>query len=311
MTAGEAIRAGLQGARRNAWMVALFYACNLVLAAAVAAPMYTAIRDHVGRSGMGEELARGFSYQWLQEFQIAYDGFLKGFSIAVVYSGVLFLLLNAVLSAGAFEVFTRGTGPATGVPGAPGVGALGWGMHAFGRGVGKFFVRFLKLAAVASLLYFLCFFVLEYGAGRTLDWMFRLSVGERWHWYLDWLRWALLFFSVFVVSAVTEYAKADLVRDEHASVLAALGHAAGFVLARFRRVMAIYLGMGALTLAAILLYAGFARYFPQSSAPTILVWLLVAQALLGLRWYFRLASWAAAVEYFGAQRRTLGDDLRA
>ena len=30
MTAGEAIRAGLQGARRNAWMVALFYACNLV-----------------------------------------------------------------------------------------------------------------------------------------------------------------------------------------------------------------------------------------------------------------------------------------
>ncbi len=287
MTSGQAIRAGLRDARRNAWMVVLFYACNLVLAAAVAAPMYTAIRDHLGRSAMAEDMVRGFSYQWLQEFQIAYDGFLKGFSIAVVYAGALFLLLNAVLSAGAFEVFTRGEGA---------------GMHAFGRGVGKFFIRYLRLAAVASVLYFLCFFVFEYGAGRALDWMFRLSVGERWHWYLDWLRWALLFLSVFVVSAVTEYAKADLVRDEHDSVLAALGHAAGFVLARFRRVMAIYLGLGALTLAAILLYAVFARYFPQSSTPTLLVWLLVAQALLGLRWYFRLASWAAAVEYLGSGR---------
>lgn len=302
MTAGQAIGAGLRKARRAGWMVLLFYACNLVLAAAVAAPMHAVLRDHVGKSAMGEELARGFSYQWLSEFQIAHGDFLKGFSITVVYAGVLFLLLNTALSAGAFEVFTRGEGAGAGAPGAPAVGAMGWRMHAFGRGVGKFFGRFFRLAVAASVLYFLAFFLLQYVAGRGLGLLFRESAGERWHQYLDWLRWALLFLSLLVVNAVVEYTKADLVRAERDSVLGSLGHAAGFVFAHFRRVMAIYLAIGALTTLTILAYAVFARYFPQSRTLTVLLWFVVAQALLWLRWRFRLASWAATVQYFAAHR---------
>ena len=102
MTVLQAISAGLGAAWRNKAVVALFFACNLLLAAAVAAPMHSAIADHLGNSMTANELARGFSASWLTEFQLAYSGFLKGFSIAIVYGGILFLLLNAVLSAGAF-----------------------------------------------------------------------------------------------------------------------------------------------------------------------------------------------------------------
>ncbi|MFB3813935.1 MAG: hypothetical protein ACE14L_07460 [Terriglobales bacterium] len=287
MTTIDAIRSGISGTRRAAWMVFIFYGCNLLLAAAVAAPMYRTLADHIGHSAVGNELARGFSSSWLVEFQIAKADFLNSFSIAIAYAGILFLALNTVLSAGAFEVYRHGAGAS---------------MHAFGRGIGKYFGRFARIAVVASLFYFVAFWLWQGPAAALLNWIFRDSVPERWHFYLNWLRWALLFASVFVVNAVAEYAKAGVVIDEHPSALAAIGHGAGFVVAHFWRVMAIYCTLGALTTLTILVYAAFARYFPQSSVATVLIWFLVAQVLLWLRWMFRLSSWGAAVAYSSAHR---------
>jgi hypothetical protein len=288
MTASQAILAGLRAAWRTKWMVFLFFAANLVLAAALAAPMHSAIRDHLGNSATAEELARGFSATWLLEFQLVYRAFLRGFSVALVYGGIVFLLLNTALSAGAFEVFTRGEGA---------------GMHAFGRGVGKYAFRFFRLLVIASALYFLVFLAWNSGAGWLVEKLGEGLVRERWYVMVEWLRYALLAFSVFTVSAVTEYAKASVVAHDRPSVLAALGDGAGFVVAHFRRVMAIYVGMGALGALSIFLYAVFARFFPQASVLTVFLWFVVAQAFLWLRWMFRLASWAAAVGYYGANRR--------
>ena len=289
MRASEAICNGLSAAWRAKWLAVIFLACQLVIAAAVAAPMYSALAEHIGKSTVGNELAHGFSSAWLLEFQIAYESFLRGFSIALVYAGALFLLLNTVLSAGAFEVFTRGEGAK---------------LHAFGRGVGKYFLRFLRLMVIGSVCYFLCFWIFQDLAGKGLSWAFRDSVYGAPRFYLDWVRWALLAFSVFVVGLVVEYAKADMVRDDHPSILAALGHGAGFVLSHFRNTLTIYLGLGVLAWVAIAVYSLFARYFPQSSAVTVFVWFVAAQALMCFRWVFRLASWAAEVAFYGAHAHT-------
>src|SRR3954471_11464730 len=122
MTAPQAIRSGLKMAARNPWMVWIFFAANLLLAAAVAAPMHAALEDYLGRSSAGHDLVTGFSAAFLSEFQLLNAGFLKGFSIAIVYAGIVFLVLNAALSAGAFEVFSGADATA----------------HAFGRGMGRF-----------------------------------------------------------------------------------------------------------------------------------------------------------------------------
>jgi len=293
MTVSQAISAGLAAGWRNKALVLLFFACNLLLAAAVAAPMYSAVADHIGHSMTANELARGFSAPWLTEFQLAYANFLKGFSTAIVYGAILFLLLNAVLSAGAFEVFARGGGarPEEG-------GSLRWSMHAFGRGIGRLWGRFLRLTAIASVFYYVGFWL---WAGRVAQfdcWLFRNSVREAPHFYLEWLRWALLFFCCFVVSAVVDYTRAVMVAHPDQSTLAALGAGAGFVARRFGRVMAIYLGLGLLSAAVVLTYATFARFFPQSSVITVFFWLVVAQILLWIRWLLRLSAWAAAVAYY-------------
>ena len=289
MSASEAISTGLRAAWRSKWLAVLFLACQVLMAAALAAPMYSAMADHLGKSTVGNELAHGFSAAWLTDFQIAYSGFLKGFSTALAYAGILFLLLNTVLSAGAFEVFTRGEGAT---------------LHAFGRGIGKYFLRFLRLMVVASIFYFLCFWILQDLADKGLKWLFRNSVYGGPHFYLDWLRWAALAFLVFLVSMIAEYARADMVRDDHSSVLPALGHATGFVFTRLGSVLAIYLGLGALGMLAILLYSTFARFFPQGSALTVAVWFAVAELLMWFRWIFRLASWAAEIAFYGAQSHT-------
>lgn len=287
MTAGEAIRAGLGAAWRNKWLVMLFYAANLLLAAAVAAPMHQVIREHAGAGKVSEDLARGFSVAWLAEFRIVHTSFLETFASGIVYASVLFLLLNTVLSAGAFEVFFRGAGA---------------GMHAFGRGTGRYFFRFLRLALIASLLYFVVFSLLQDRATAWLDEAFRYSTTERGHYLLDWLRIVLLLAGLFTVNAIVDYAKASLVVRDDASVLGALGEAAGFVFGRYLRVMAIYLALALAAALLVLVYAVFARYFPQSNVLTVLLWFLVAQVLLFGRWALRLAHWAAATKYFLAHQ---------
>ena len=65
MTSGNAIASGLRASRHNKSMVAIFYGCNLLAAAALAAPMHQAIAEHVGTSAAGYGLAQGFSAAWL------------------------------------------------------------------------------------------------------------------------------------------------------------------------------------------------------------------------------------------------------
>jgi len=242
------------------------------------------LRDSLGSSARADELVAGFSAAWLAEFQLLNATFLKGFSTAITYAAIVFLVLNTVLSAGAFEVFYRGAGATA---------------HAFGRGMGRYAARFLRLAVLASALYFAVFWFFNHLVADLLSSASEGAVREAWPFYLNWLRWLLFFLAVSVVNALVDYTKADLVADDHASVLAALGHAAGFVLRRFGRVMAIYWALALLASLAVLLYAAFARYFPQDSAFTIFLWFLVAQAFLWLRWLLRLGQFAAATAYYG------------
>lgn len=305
MTTSQAISSGLRAAWRNKWMVLIFFACNLLMAAAVAAPMHWAIADHLGNSMVGEKLAHGFDYSWLNEFQLFYAPFLRSFSISIVWASVLFLALNTVLSAGAFEVFRSTVAPGSGPAGSALENAARFpGLHAFGRGMGKYFLRFARIAIVASIFYFVAFWFWQNIVDQAVTKLFEDASAERWHFYTEWLRWALLIFTVLVVNMIVEYAKADMVIDEHNSALGAIGHGAGFVFAKFGRVLAIYVVLGVLTLLTIFIYSMFARFFPQSSVVTVFIWFLVAQVLLWFRWMFRLSSWGAAVAYYGASRET-------
>jgi hypothetical protein len=280
----EAVADGLSASARRPWLALLFFAVNLLVAAAVAAPMYSALREHIGPSTMGRELARGFSAAWLTEFQIARADFLSGFATAIAWAGVVFLALNTILSAGAFEVFAQGEGA---------------GMHAFGRGVGKYFGRFARLAVAASVMYFVAFWIWNYAAEKLLDAMFRHAMREAAHFWLEWVRWALLGLSLLLINAVVEFAKAEIVVSGRRSALGALGHAAGFVLRHAGSIMTMVITLGLLSTLAVLVYVVFARYFPQSSAFMVALWFAVAQFLLWLRWLLRLAGWGAAVAYYG------------
>lgn len=297
MTISQAISSGLCATWRNKWMVLFFFGCNLLMAAAIAAPMHAAIADHIGNSMTGEQLARGFDWGWLAEFQISNAAFLKSFSTAIVYGSILFLALNTLLSAGAFEVFRRRVAPDDGEREISGV-------RVFGSGMGAYFLRFARIVIIASVFYFVAFWFWQGPAAKLLDRAFEDSPVERWHFYLNWVRLALMFATLAAINIVVDYAKADLVVDEHLSALGAMGHAAGFTFVNFGRVFAIYVTFGVFAAVTIFAYAAFARYFPQSSAVGVFVWFIVAQLLIWLRWIFRLASWGAAVAYYTSSRRS-------
>nr|MDP9268857.1 hypothetical protein [Acidobacteriota bacterium] len=171
--------------------------------------------------------------------------------------------------------------------------------HAFGRGMGRYSARFFRLTAIASFLYFIVFWIFNHMVAHFVEVAFEDGVREVWPFYLNWVRWALFFLCVMAVNALVDYAKADLVADDHSSVLAALGHAAGFMWRNLGRVIGVYLALALLAGLAIFAYAAFARFFPQHSPLTIFIWFLVAQAWLWVRWLLRLAQWGAATALYG------------
>jgi hypothetical protein len=155
------------------------------------------------------------------------------------------------------------------------------------------------------VLYFVAFWFWNKPVAWLISRGFRDSIHEAGPFWLTWLRVVLLILTVFVIKIAVEYARADIALHDHPSAFAAFGHGAGFVASRFGRVFGIYLGVGLFTFGAMALYAIFARYFPQTNVATIFIWFVIAQALLWLRWMFRLASWAAAVEYRRAAAESL------
>ncbi len=77
MTSGTAIRQGLslaQRARTGVWI--LFFA-NLGLAVLASYPIYWGVRAFTSHSAMSEDLATGFSFDWLTDFAVNNPGSLE------------------------------------------------------------------------------------------------------------------------------------------------------------------------------------------------------------------------------------------
>lgn len=312
----RAVARGLSRSVRSPKLVLGLWLLNLLAALPAALVMADMIEGSIGASLFDEKMAKGFDTDWWAEFSAEHDDALaQTFGPAVIGAGAVYGNLEAWWSG---RLFSDGPVPllALGVAFAvvwtfllggildalsrSGAGSErpARGFSGFAAAAGRTFGRFLQLALAAGVLYFLIY--------RLARWLFRaIDRSSR-----DVTVEQTVFFKVVAVTAlavlllhlvriVFDFAKIAVFADD-VSAPRALLRGLGFVVSRPGTVLAVYLGLGAIGLALVALYAWTAPGAGQSGVVTVALAFLFSQLYLAARLALRLALLSAELHLYRA-----------
>jgi hypothetical protein len=300
MSVGSSVRRGLSITRRTGAAVWILFLANLAIAALAGYPIYRGIQRFTGHSLMAQEMARGFSVDWLTDFIFTNPGGFDRYATLIVCMGLLSLALNSILAGG---VLTRFKAP-----------DLKYSLGDFLRDAGRYAWRFLSLLVIGLICYWIVFKLLNEKLGQAVD-----------HWADNWtddrsVFCARLAVSLLVVlglgcvNLVMDYARVRLVLEEGTGAVQAFLASLGFSLGHLRRALGVYvvpsfLGLALLGLYLLLPWAFINSTFaggPHIRGPLGLAALFVIQqAVMFGRYWFRVATWASEWSYYSSTRQPL------
>jgi hypothetical protein len=298
--ARTALKAGFSLAWRSRTVVWILLLANLALAALAALPIYQGILRFTGHSLVSEQLATGFSPDWLTDFAFNSPGSLGRYAEVILWFGLLAIPVNSLLAGGVLGRFL--------VPDQK------YSMGDFFRNTRRYAWRMLWLMVIGLVCYWAVFRVVNQSLGHRAD-----------LWTEDWLSdrsvfWVKLGVTVLVlaglafVNLVLDYARVKLVRDEGTSVVEAFLASIGFSLGRLRRAATVYAlpSLGGIALLVIYRFivpwsavnaTGAAGSLQQYREPFILALLFFGQQLIMFgRYWFRVATWASEWNFYAGTR---------
>jgi hypothetical protein len=294
-----AIRRGVSAVLGQKRFIVIAWLLNVALALPASWMMKDGLERSIGASLVHENLRRGFDLAWFNEFEANARGLETTFGPSVSGAGPFYTNAEGWLTG---QMFAN-------LPGLVVLGvlqALAWMfllaavLDAYVRrdrdllaSGGRYFLRFLQLAVVSAVLYFLVY--------RLARWLFQTihRLGRDVTVERTLLAYALAAAVVIAlllafVNMVFDYAKIALVvRDKGA--LAALRDALRFV--RFRAFL-LYLVLACIGIGLLAVYAVVAPGGRQASAAGIAFAFLVGQAFLVAKLCLRLTFYGSQVALF-------------
>lgn len=306
MGAADALRDGIGRVNRAPVILACVFLVTLFAAVPFSMVMREALRTHLGSSMVAEQAARGVTLQWWTEFtgqagplgqtfQPAIIGFaavLDNISALadgvarpspLLWLGASYLLLWLFLTGGVLDRYAR---------------ARPTRSYEFFTACGVYFVRFLRLAPMIALAYYVLFAIvhpmlMEDGyADLTRD-----MTAERTAFFVRLALYAIFAILLVLVNIVFDYAKVRAVVEDRRSMIGAVVAATRFVRRNAAAVASLYLLNGCLFVALLLLYAIVA---PGAGSGGAGVWvgLAISQLYLIARLWIRLVFLASETALF-------------
>ena len=306
MSALGALVDGIRRAGRTPVILVCVYVVTLVTALPFSILMRDSIASHLGNSLAAEEAARGLNYQWLTEYQAQASGLGKtlrttviGFAAvldnlsalldrddrpaSLLWLGAAYLLLWLFLEGGILDRYARNRPTRS---------------YEFFTACGVYFVRFLRLAPIIALTYYVLFaYVHPMLFGNVYGSLTRDVTVERTAFFY---RLALyLIFGALLIAAnvIFDYAKVRAVVEDRRSIIGAIAAGVRFIRRNFSAIAALYLMSGLMFVAVLVLYAIFA---PGVGGSPLRVWLgfAVSQLYLLGRLWVRLVFFASETALF-------------
>jgi hypothetical protein len=296
-----AIRRGVSSVLAEKRFIVLLWLVNVALALPASWMMKDALERSIGSSLVHERLRRGFDMAWYSEVETNARGIETTFGPSVSGAGPFYgnaegwltgqvfaqpagLVALGVLQALVWMFFLGGVLEAYVRPGRRAMSDL------IAAGA-RYFLRFLQLAAVSAVLYFLIY--------RLAQWLFQTihRLGRDVTVERTLLAYALVAAAVValllsVVNMVFDYAKIMVVRGETRSSLAALRDALGFL--RLKPFL-LYLALAVVGLALLVVYAAAMPGGRQGSAAGVVLAFVFSQAVLVAKLFLRLTFYGSQV----------------
>lgn len=290
-------------------VLAGLYLLTILLTLPLAGALRGTLADHLGHSLAADRALQGVDYDWWQEFSSQATGLGTTFGPAIIGFGATlrnlsdlmdnrrltavvaiavgaYLVVWAFLMGGILDRYARRRPTRA---------------AAFFSACGVFFFRFLRLGAMAWLVYFALF-------AHVHDWLFdhlypsltRDLTVERSAFAIRVSLYALFGLLLLLVNLVFDYAKVRAVVEDRRSMVGALRAATRFVWRRPAATAGLYLTTGALFLIVIALYALVA---PGVWAPGWSMWggFLIGQLYVVARLAVKLLFYASETSLFQAE----------
>jgi hypothetical protein len=266
------------------------------------------LRAHLGNSLAADEALRSVNYQWWSEYSASqpagsiartFTTSVIGFAVvldnistlldrgsrpsALLLLGAAYLLLWLFLAGGILDRYARNRPTRS---------------HEFFTACGMYFVRFLRLAPIIGVAYYVLF---RYVHSWLLDGLYDrvthdLTV-ERTAFFWRAGFYALFGLLLIAVNVILDYAKVRAVVEDRRSMIGAVGAGLRFVRRNIGAVAALYALDALLFVVVIVLYGLVA---PGAGSSGALMWLgfLVSQMYLLARLWVRLVFFASSASLF-------------
>ena len=306
MRSTDALRDGIRRVNRAPVILACVFAATLLTALPFSMMMREALRAHLGSSLAADRAARGVNYQWWTEFRAqagalgsTFETTIIGFAAVldnlstladgesrpapILWLGACYLLLWLFLSGGILDRYAR---------------ARPTRSHEFFAACGVYFPRFLRLAPVIALTYYLLFaYVHPLLLGNLYNEITRDVTVERTAMF-----WRLALYGVFgallvLVNVVFDYTKVRAIVEDRRSMIGALAAGCRFVRRNAAGVAALYLLNGVLFVSVLMVYALVAPR-PDTSGARMVLGFAVSQIYLLARLWVRLVFFASETSLF-------------
>jgi hypothetical protein len=303
---------GFRSTRGAARAVLVLYLANLALSLVLVVPLYNSLASSLGASQAGDRMARGFDYQWWEEFRDAGHGLSRTFGPSIIGGGALlnnleallrmrwvglpsevilallfYILLHTFLVGGLLAVYRDEP--------------VAFDFRRFADGAVRYFPRFLGLTALSWLFFFAVGFLLLPRLESIVGRLSSTALTEKPGFYAGLAAALVVWFLLMFIQMVFDYARILTVAEERRNIFRAGLDGLAFVLRHPLAALGLYYSLflaGLLLALADVLLKGFVV---QSTAGGVLLAFAVQQAfilgLVGLRcWTY--ASQFHLLRYF-------------
>jgi hypothetical protein len=306
MRSTGALRAGVARVNGAPVILACVFAVTLLTALPFSLMMRDAIATHLGSSLAADQLARGVNYQWWTEFTaqagalgttlattiIGFAAVLDNLSTLldggsrtapILWLGGCYLVLWLFLSGGILDRYAR---------------ARPTRSFEFFTACGIYFVRFLRLAPVMGLTYYVLFaYVHPLLFENLFNALTRDVTAERTAFFWR-LGLYLAFGALLVAASITfDYARKRAVVEDRRSMIGAIAAGLRFVRRNLAAVLALYFLNSVLFIGVLFVYALAA---PGGESSGAIMWLgfFISQLYLFARLWVRLVFFASETSLF-------------
>ena len=287
-------------------IIPIIYALNISLALALTIPMFLNLNHQIGYSGVRDEMAKSFNYDWWTQFSLNADGldetirpslsggyaalfdnlelFLTGkffhFGSWIFVFGLCYLFLAAFFNGGTIATFADEK--------------RSFSVGRFFSYSGHYFHHFFALAVTAILAFFLVYKFLSPVIFNIIDALTVSWMSERAVWFMNLLGYVVLLCVVIFINMVFDYSKIIIVVEKKESSWLCIWLAIKFVMRHFLQTSGLYLLLSLVGLVLVLVFGFIINIINPSQMLLIIIVFLLQQIFIWTKIWARL-------NFYGAQ----------